>query len=223
MKKLITHKQHNGSTRIYFLNDNIKHWIQDWETFELGSELGFWGKQEEIEDVPEDSNYINGVSFYLRKSFKFTHDPLDKMVCTQKFGKWPEFYKKWDMAGHNGVDFRTKFGDSSDGKRPVYAVMDGVVSAAVSIEGTSGYGKHIKIDHNNNHETLYAHLDLLKVLNGQKVKAGEQIGISGNTGVGTGAHLHFGYRPKPPLADYNNGYKGSIDSLDYFLADIEFV
>ncbi|MCK5320741.1 M23 family metallopeptidase [Candidatus Parcubacteria bacterium] len=223
MKKLITHKQHNGSTRVYFLNENVKHWIQDWETFELGCELGLWGKQEKIEDIPEGASYIKGISFYLRKSFKFDHDLLDKMVCTQKFAKWPEFYKKWDMDGHNGVDFRTKFDDSPDGKRPVYAVMDGVVSMAISIGGASGYGKYIKIDHENNHETLYAHLDSLKVLKGQKVKAGEQIGVTDNTGVGTGAHLHFGYRPKPPIVDYNNGYKGYVDCLDYLLSDIKFV
>jgi murein DD-endopeptidase MepM/ murein hydrolase activator NlpD len=223
MKKLITHKQHNGSTRVYLLDGNTKHWIQDWETFELGSKIGLWGSQDEIEDVPEKEEYKNGISFYLRESFKFEHNPLDKMVCTQKFGKWPEFYKKFGMKGHNGVDFRTKFDDSPDGKRPVYAVMNGIVSTAISIEGISAYGKHVKIDHSNNHDTLYAHLDSLKVVKGQKIKAGEQIGFTGNTGVGTGAHLHFGYRPKPPKMDHKNGFKGSIDSLDYFLSEIKFV
>lgn len=228
MHKLITHKSHNGSNKVFLLNINgsQKHHIQSWESFELGQKLGLWGEPETIEDVPVDENIIEGVAFTMSSGFKFQANPLDKLVCTQKFGERPEFYKRWQMDGHNGIDFRTKFDDTPDGKRPVYAVMDGMVSKAVPIEDISGYGKYIKLIHDNDYETVYAHLDSLNVLKGQKVSAGDQIGISDATGVGSAAHLHFGLRKldeNGKVLNLNNGFKGSIDPIDYFVGDMKSV
>jgi murein DD-endopeptidase MepM/ murein hydrolase activator NlpD len=220
MKKVITHKEHNGSPKVYIINENTKHHIQNWESFELGCDLGLWSK--EIENVPIDKTISEGKPFLINAGFKFQANPLNKMICTQKFGEWPDFYKKFKMNGHNGIDFRTKFDDSPDGKRPVYAVLDGIVNEAVSNENISGYGRYVRLKHKGESETIYAHFDSISVVKGQHVKAGDQIGISDNTGTGTGSHLHFGFRPKKSEVNYNNGYKGYIDCLDFFLGDINF-
>jgi murein DD-endopeptidase MepM/ murein hydrolase activator NlpD len=56
------------------------------------------------------------------------------------------------------------------------------------------YGYHVTIRHREGFETLYAHLSSIAVSYGQYVVKGETIGLSGNTGVSTGPHLHFEMR-----------------------------
>ena len=92
--------------------------------------------------------------------------------------------------GHTAIDIANKL------NTPIYAAYDGVVS--ISKDGWNyGYGNYIKIDHKNNVQTLYAHLNARKVVVGQRVKKGELIGLMGHTGnvIGpTGIHLHFEVR-----------------------------
>jgi murein DD-endopeptidase MepM/ murein hydrolase activator NlpD len=83
---------------------------------------------------------------------------------------------------HGGIDFAIDVGE------PIYAVFDGVIRVA---QVNGGYGKMVLIRHYNNLETLYGHLNEIKVKVGQIVKAGDVIGYSGNTGFSTGPHLHF--------------------------------
>jgi murein DD-endopeptidase MepM/ murein hydrolase activator NlpD len=83
---------------------------------------------------------------------------------------------------HNGVDIRAKTGTW------VGAAAEGTVIHAGWI---NGYGKTIKIKHENGYVTMYAHLSEIHVKNGQKVAAGKLIGKSGSTGHSTGPHLHF--------------------------------
>lgn len=143
---------------------------------------------------------------------KFLCIPLDQLVITQKFGENPQMYRKYGMSGHNGVDFRTKFPDTPLGRREIYAVDDGIVSKVV-IAKLGGYGTYVQITHDDGSMTIYGHQYRPHVVKGQRVKAGQIIGISDNTGDSTGAHLHFGLR----LANANmrNGFKGYIDPLPY--------
>lgn len=85
---------------------------------------------------------------------------------------------------HKGMDF------SCDKKTPVYATADGVIENA---KWMSGYGYTVVVDHGYGYKTLYAHLLDKKFLvkKGQKVKRGEQIAWSGNSGKSTGPHLHY--------------------------------
>ena len=83
---------------------------------------------------------------------------------------------------HTGIDIALKTGD------PIYAAFDGVVRVA---KFNGGYGNMVLIRHYNNLETLYGHLSSIKVKVGQKVKAGDIIGLGGSTGRSTGPHLHF--------------------------------
>lgn len=75
----------------------------------------------------------------------------------------------------------------------ILAARDGIVSG-VDIMG--GYGKIITINHGSGIETRYAHLSTFLVKKNDKVKGGQVIGVVGNTGIGTGEHLHFEYRVK---------------------------
>ena len=84
---------------------------------------------------------------------------------------------------HYGIDF------SLDKGTPIYATGDGTVSLVRS--SFSGYGKQIEIDHGFGYKTKYAHLSEFKVKRGQKVKRGELIALSGNTGKSTAPHLHY--------------------------------
>ena len=88
-------------------------------------------------------------------------------------------------AMHEGVDFVADIGT------PVVAAAGGVV---VTAEKHPQYGNLIEIDHGNDFTTRYAHLSKLSVKEGQVVRRGKEIGLSGNTGRSTGPHLHFEVR-----------------------------
>jgi murein DD-endopeptidase MepM/ murein hydrolase activator NlpD len=85
-------------------------------------------------------------------------------------------------AFHNGIDLAVPVGT------PIKSPMDGVVSLVNS--GGDG-GNQIIIRHNNGYFTGYAHLSKQLVKKGDKVKKGDVIGLSGNTGKSTGPHLHL--------------------------------
>jgi murein DD-endopeptidase MepM/ murein hydrolase activator NlpD len=112
---------------------------------------------------------------------------------TQRWGSNPEFYKRFTydfvpLKGHNGIDFGTPTGT------PLVAADAGRVKK-VSFE-PGGFGHHILLQHTWG-ESLYAHLEQVGVPVGQVVNSGDVIGVSGNSGAGTGPHLHFGIRINP--------------------------
>lgn len=84
---------------------------------------------------------------------------------------------------HSGIDLKVYVGDS------IVAAFDGKVRI-VDTE-RRGYGKYVVIRHHNGLETVYGHLSKHLVTENQEVKAGELIGLGGNTGRSSGSHLHF--------------------------------
>ena len=87
---------------------------------------------------------------------------------------------------HNGTDIAAPAGT------PILAAAAGTVTIANGIDSWGGsYGYHIKIDHGNGLETLYAHCSAICVTAGQQVQQGEVIGYVGTTGNSNGNHLHF--------------------------------
>lgn len=84
---------------------------------------------------------------------------------------------------HQGMDIKVQTGDT------IYAAFDGKVR--ITSYQRRGYGYYVVIRHNNGIETLYAHLSKRLVNVNQNVKAGEPIGLGGNTGRSSGSHLHF--------------------------------
>ena len=114
--------------------------------------------------------------------------PTRNLWITQYYGVTPWRKKYANGTPHRGLDFGVTIGT------PLYAVDNGVVSATGDNEKVCRgvqYGKWVTIDQQNNLSTLYAHLSLIKVKPGQKVKKGDIIGYSGNSGYSTGPHLHF--------------------------------
>lgn len=92
------------------------------------------------------------------------------------------FGPRWRRM-HNGLDVKVNIGDT------IVAAFDGKVRI-VKYE-RRGYGNYVVIRHNNGLETVYGHLSKQLVSINQTVKAGEPIGLGGNTGRSTGSHLHF--------------------------------
>ena len=108
--------------------------------------------------------------------------PFDgNFEITQRFGE-----KITDPAGHTGIDYALYLGT------PVLAAADGRVRLVAHLQG--GYGIHVVIEHEDGLETIYAHLSRASVSIGAKVRAGQTIGLSGNSGRSTGPHLHFEVR-----------------------------
>lgn len=132
---------------------------------------------------------------------------------TQRFGNklilnGVDVYAQYGMRGHNGLDFGIPNGTK------LYSCIDGKVIEAHFDAG--GYGNYVKIE-NDDCGVLYAHMEQFNVSAGETVKAGQEIGLSDNTGNSTGPHLHFGVFPKP--RDRGNGYAGYIDPLDHALVE----
>jgi len=85
---------------------------------------------------------------------------------------------------HTGVDWATAYGT------PIFASGNGVVEVA-GWEG--GYGKYVKLKHNNGYETAYGHMSAFAkgMELGKRVRQGQVIGFVGSTGQSTGAHVHY--------------------------------
>ena len=105
------------------------------------------------------------------------HPPCEGRV-TSDWG-----FRKWKY--HYGIDLKVYRGDT------VKCAFDGTVRIT---RRERGYGYFVVVRHNNGLETLYGHLDKILVKNDQEVKAGEPLGMGGNTGRSTGYHLHLEFR-----------------------------
>ncbi len=102
--------------------------------------------------------------------------PCDSRLLTSNFGA------RWGRQ-HKGLDIKVYVGDT------IRAAFSGKVRV-VRYEAR-GYGKYVVIRHNNGLETIYGHMSKQLVSEDQEVRAGDPIGLGGNTGRSTGSHLHF--------------------------------
>ncbi len=150
------------------------------------------------------------------------HWPTISRVITQRFGERPEVYGQWGQKGHTGLDFRVL----REGT-PISSVHTGIIRKIVA--GSQGYGNYVNIqggyyglrngeinfDAWVEYEYKYAHLaePPTHIRIGQIVQGCDFIGLAGNTGFSSGAHLHFSMRviddsPYPPEGQeaYPNQY-----------------
>jgi len=108
---------------------------------------------------------------------------------------------------HSGMDFTAPRGT------PVYAASDGKIIRADS--RSTGYGKHIRIDHGFGYVTLYAHLNKYNVKRGQKVKKGDVIGFVGSTGRSQAPHLHYEVQIDKKRVNPINYYLGNLSPDEF--------
>ena len=108
---------------------------------------------------------------------------------------------------HKGMDFTAPRGT------PVYATGNGIVKRAD--RRSSGYGRHIRIDHGFGYVSLYAHLYKYAVKKGQKVKRGDLIGLVGSTGRSQAPHLHYEIIKDKKKLNPINFYYGDLSSEEF--------
>lgn len=106
------------------------------------------------------------------------HMPADSRLVTSHFG-----YRKAFRRNHYGTDIKVYIGDT------IRAAFSGKIRI-VAYEG-KGYGRYVIIRHPNGLETLYGHMSKQLVKQDQVVRAGDPIGLGGDTGRSYGSHLHF--------------------------------
>ena len=133
-----------------------------------------------------------------------TH-PCAGFKVTQDFYQNPQNYAQFNMPGHNGTDFATPQGT------PVKSMADGVVLYA-GVD--AAYGNYVRVFHKAlAAHSFYAHLRSVNTEAGAKVRTGDVIGDSGNTGNSTGPHLHLEVR-LGTAENYTSGTpmpKGRVD------------
>lgn len=159
-----------------FLNDSVYSDLDTLITFPAAELYNYtWTSERlnpyriKIDSLP-DSTMINCLDFVY---------PTESNRITSNFGMRRYRY-------HYGIDLGLAVGDT------VRATFGGTIRI-VDYE-SKGYGHYIVIRHNNGLETVSAHLSKVLVDLNQEVKAGEPIGLGGNTGRSTGPHLHYEIR-----------------------------
>ena len=155
------------------------------------------------------------------------YSAMPRPVISQGFGEantapsMLAYYQSIGLKGHDGIDFRVtcenyivKVGGKCE---PLYCDIDGSATITyISTDIGAGYGI-VAADEDGEHKHLWWHFDSinpdLKV--GSVISGGTLLGIAGNTGNTTGAHLHRGlYAYSEP---YTNGYHGAVDPTPFFV------
>lgn len=144
------------------------------------------------------------ADIYLRLPFNGDYPTTFGFGATSNNEDIKKKFAEWGIVGHNGIDYGLPEGTD------VAAAADGKVIQS----GENGdFGISVTIQHSWG-QSLYAHLKEAKVSQDQEVKAGDSIGLSGQTGATFGEHLHFAIKPSD--VDTNNGYLGFVDPSAYF-------
>ncbi len=148
------------------------------------ADVSFVNDKEVSREILKEEVVMEAVPKIMKRGTKIPPTyvkPINGGRLTSNFGK-RSAPKKGASTYHKGVDWATPTGT------PVYASCGGTVAKA---GWGSGYGYVVYINHEDGRQTRYGHLSKVLVSAGQKVKQGDKIALSGNTGVSTGPHLHF--------------------------------
>ena len=151
-------------------------------------------KEKLLSAIPSIQPIKNNDLTRMASGFGYRTDPFDK-----------------SRKMHSGMDF------TAPRNTPIYAASDGKVIRADS--RSSGYGKHIRIDHGFGYVTLYAHLNKYNVRRNQQVKKGDIIGYVGSTGRSQAPHLHYEVQKDKKRINPINFYYGNLspDEFDALL------
>lgn len=144
--------------------------------------------EQEVRDYESTLKFILDPTAFPPRGTKVFASPLDNMRITQQFGKTSSSARLYTTGTHNGTDFGASVGT------PVKSMLSGTIIGTGNTDLTcpgASYGRWVLIRHNNGLASLYAHLSLIKAVEGQVVNTGDVIGYSGNSGYSTGPHLHL--------------------------------
>ena len=147
-------------------------------------------KEKLLSAIPSIQPIKNNDLTRMASGYGFRTDPFNKSIRM-----------------HWGMDF------TAPRNTPIYAASDGKVIRADS--RSSGYGKHIRIDHGFGYLTLYAHLNKYNVKRGQKVKKGDIIGYVGSTGRSQAPHLHYEVQKDKKRVNPINFYYGNLSPVEF--------
>ncbi|HUI29846.1 MAG TPA: M23 family metallopeptidase [Candidatus Acidoferrales bacterium] len=133
----------------------------------------------------QSQSYAEIMNKYQNNQKLFAHipaiDPIHGGIVTDGFGMRYHPILRMRLM-HEGIDIVADVGTD------VYATGDGTVSY---VGPRGGYGSVVEIDHGFGYTTLYGHLSKPLVHEGQKIKRGQVIALTGDTGLSTGPHLHY--------------------------------
>lgn len=191
--------------------DGIRHKVARGETiYSIGKKYGLEGSQiQMIVDYPFNE-FLNDETFELATGqYLMVPEgvkPEDKFVAPRSTGYVAQTPNAgsvtaqgsfvWPATGtitqrysfyHKAIDIANR------GSGPILAADSGTVIGAGWLDN-SGYGNRVIIDHGNGYVTLYAHMKVIQVSQGQTVNRGDVLGQMGSTGRSTGTHLHFEIR-----------------------------
>jgi len=147
-------------------------------------------KEKLLKSIPAIQPINNNDLTRIASGFGYRSDPFTKVL---KF--------------HYGMDFTAPRGT------PIYASGDGIVKRADS--RSSGYGKHIRIDHGYGYTSLYGHLYKYNVKKYQKVKRGDLIGYVGSSGRSNAPHLHYEIFKDKIKINPVNFYYGNLTAKEF--------
>jgi hypothetical protein len=148
-------------------------------------------------------------------SFRFLAWPTEFRSINQYFGANPQNYAQFGLPGHEGIDIMAPHGSK------VFAVAPGTVKMVYNQPTGHNYGRHVRLEHIDGYETIYAHLDSINVNVGQQVEAGALLGHADNTGNSFGSHLHLTLRHRGTTQ--GNWPNGIIDPTSFLLPLLGFV
>lgn len=146
-------------------------------------------KEEMLQCTPAIQPVLNKDLKRMASGYGVRIDPIYKT---------PKFHAGMDFSGERGTE--------------IYATAKGVLEFT---GWKQGYGNCIIINHGFGYQTLYAHLDKIKLRNGAHVNRGDVIGYMGNTGKSTGNHLHYEVHYKGKVTDPRNYYYLDLNPDEY--------
>lgn len=137
--------------------------------------------QKLVSNLEKENVELNALKSLNKRMWKNNFGlPLSENIITDEYG-----YSRntvGNIISHKGTDYKAKEGT------PVYAINDGQINKAKKY---IIYGNTVIIDHGLGVQSLYMHLSKIDVKNGQYVKKGDRLGLTGTTGYSEGPHLHL--------------------------------
>lgn len=156
-------------------------------------------EEKQTEALQTSVLYFSPVSYEKREEEAKCFFPLEGII-TSAFAQRTDPFDPQSTEFHKGIDI------APEGEGDIIAYADATVLLA---EYDLSYGNFIKLKHNDGTETIYAHCSSLLVSKGERVNAGQNIAVAGDSGEATGVHLHFEIRI--------NGE--AVDPMKYFEND----